>query len=339
MVANSSDPAVRYELSMNTVPFAPPQPVVAAVTQAATRANVYPDMLAGELATLVAARLGVPAEQLMFGSGSAALCQLALFSRCSPGDEVVYQWPSFEGYPLMIANARAIAVPVALRATVTDIRDIAAAVTERTRMVVLCNPNNPTGALIEQGDIRRLLELLPDRITVLIDEVYRDFVLDPGYRDGVELITVDPRVLVLRSFSKCYGLAGLRIGYLAGRSELLGELSVLRYFFAPSGPAQAAAIAALGRESDVDRRRADIGTERTRLRAMLRRQGWQVPVSHANFLWLATNRASALTRHCADAGIAVREWPERGVRVTIGDPVANDAFAELAAEFLAGERS
>ncbi|MFI9508723.1 aminotransferase class I/II-fold pyridoxal phosphate-dependent enzyme [Nocardia sp. NPDC052566] len=318
---------------MNTVPFRPWREIVEAVALATTVANEYPDLVATETAAALAAQLGVPDEHVLIGPGSAAVCQLALFGWCAPGDEVVHQWPSFEGYPLMIGHANAHPVPVALRGTDTDLDDIAAAVTDRTRMVLLCNPNNPTGALLTRDELRRLLDRLPEHVTVLIDEVYRDFVLAPTYRDAVGLVGDDPRVAVLRSFSKSYGLAGLRIGYLIAQPALLDRLGTLRLFFAASAQAQAAALTALGHVTEMRRRCAEIGAERARLREMLWRQGWPVPVSHANFLWVPTPQAVELADHCAAHGIAVRAWSGRGVRVTVGTEAANDAFAGLADDF------
>ncbi len=328
-----------HDLSMNTVAFRPAGSVVAAVARTAAAANEYPDMAATELTAAVARWLDVPGGYLTFGPGSAALCQIALLAWCGPGAEVVHQWPSFEAYPLMIEQVHATAVAVASRDTETDIGDIAAAVTDRTRMVLLCNPNNPTGAVLRQDRIRRLLSLLPEHVTVLVDEAYRDFVLSPGYRDAVELVADDPRVAVLRTFSKSFGLAGLRVGYLIAQPALTAKLAAARMFFAVSAPAQAAAVAAVERVAEMRERCAAVGAERARLRGVLCEQGWAVPLSHANFLWLPTPQATEFASHCAQYGVAVRAWPGRGVRVTVGAPASNDVFAGLAAEFIALPRA
>ncbi|NQE87283.1 aminotransferase class I/II-fold pyridoxal phosphate-dependent enzyme [Nocardia terpenica] len=337
-MVNSGEWVDDPDLSMNTVAFRPDRQLVARAAEAAAIANDYPDMTAAGATAALAEHLGLPADHLVFGPGSAALCQLLLLVCCEPGAQVVHQWPSFEGYPSMIGHVRADAVPVALDGVDTDLDAMAAAVTDRTAVVMLCNPNNPTGALLDQQRLRRFLDRLPDHVTVLIDEAYRDFVLDPGYRDALDLVREDPRVCVLRTFSKSYRLAGLRIGYLVAQPALTARLAVLRMFFAPSAPAQAAAVAALAGVAEMRQRCAQVGAERTRLRDLLIEQGWQVPVSQANFLWVPTPDAGEFTRHCAAYGLRVREWAERGVRVTIGSPATNDAFAEVAAGFRAAAR-
>jgi histidinol-phosphate aminotransferase len=203
-------------------------------------------------------------------------------------------------------------------------------------MVIVCNPNNPTGTVAARDDFEHLLDRVPADCVVAVDEAYREYVRDPGTPDGLSLCRDRPNVVVLRTFSKAYGIAGLRAGYLIGDPYLVTRLRAACLPFAVSSVAQAAAVAALRARAEVCRRADAIVAERTRIRTALLGGGWRVPASEANFLWLRLDDASsAFGRWCDERGIGVRVFPDEGVRVSVGAPENNDAFLAAAAAWRA----
>lgn len=213
---------------------------------------------------------------------------------------------------------------------------MAAAVTDRTCAVVVCNPNNPTGTVLSRDRLLRLLDGVAADVPIVIDEAYLDFAADPESLDAVELYRRDPRVCVVRTFSKSYGLLGLRVGYLVAHDRLAGEVRRTLPFFQVNNLGQAAGLAAMAAEKQMRERCAEIARERDRVRATLLAQGWTVPPSGGNFLWLALPEAAGwFKRFCSENGVLVRETPCRGVRVTVGEPAANDFFLSLAEKFAA----
>ena len=328
MTADVSLPPTRYALAANESPYPPLPGVLAAVAAEAGRLNRYPDPYAAALCGALAQRLGVPAPHVVCGAGSVGVLGQLVAATCGPGSDVVYPWRSFEAYPLLVGLAGATGVPVPLDAEARlDLPAMAAAVTDRTRLVVICNPNNPTGAAVRHGELRRLLDAVPTDVVVLLDEAYREFVSDPGVPDGLDHYRERPNVAVLRTFSKAYGLAGLRVGYAVGQAPLVRAVRAAGPPFTVSGIAEAAALASLRLSGELDRRVQEMLVERDRVRAALLEQGWQVPGSQANFLWVAAPDATArLADVCERAGVGVRMFPGEGVRITIGEPAANDVL-------------
>jgi histidinol-phosphate aminotransferase len=323
-----------HEMSLNETYFPPLPGVAEAVADSAAQAHRTLDAMSAGLTSAIADQLGVPPGNVLAGPGSGALLQ-QLFSALTSGDtETVHAWPSWEAYPMMASNAGSRVIRVPLRDNVHDLDAMAAAVTPATRLVLVCNPNNPTGTVVGHEQVRRFLGLLPEHVTVVLDEAYGDFAAEGAMADGIALFREDPRVCVVRTFSKSYGLLSLRVGYLVAHDDVLARLRGISFFIRVSNAAQNAARAALSAQDELRRRCAEISAERDRLRAGLLAQGWPVSPSEANFLWLdVPDDAEKLTRFCADRGVLICGKPGEGVRVTIAERAADDAFLRLAGEF------
>ena len=281
-------------------------------------------------ATRLAAKYGLEADQVLLGAGSVTLCQQAILATCDPGDEVIWCWPSFEAYPILAHQVGATIRSVPLRDHRYDVDAMAGEVGERTRCVFLCNPNNPSGTIVGSDEARSLMARVPEDTLVVFDEAYREFVTAPDFPDGLDFVRDHPNVVVLRTFSKAYGLAGLRVGYAMGRPETVGALRKVRAPFGVSGIAQAAALAALGAEPEVRERVAEVVSERRRVTDAARGFGFEVPDSEANFVWLPLGEGAApLGLYCEQRGVVLRTFPGVGVRATIGTPSENDRLVTL----------
>ncbi|WP_406690040.1 aminotransferase class I/II-fold pyridoxal phosphate-dependent enzyme [Saccharopolyspora sp. ID03-671] len=329
-------PTIRHQLSLNEN-FAPPLPGVReAVVAGSERINLTLDAMSAGLTQAIAEHHGVDASRVFVGPGSGALLQQFL-TAFAGGGEIVHAWPSFEMYPLLVRCAGATAVPVPLRDDAHDLAAMADAVTERTSVVLLCNPNNPTGAVFGEDDLRAFLDRLPAGVRVLIDEAYADFADPAELADGLRAAAEDSRVTVVRTFSKSHGLLGLRVGYLVAAPSVVTALTPGSYFYRVSTVAQDAAIAALGAEEAMRERCAAVAAERDRVHAGLRELGIDVPRSRANFHWLKLGEGNEeFVRRCAEEGIAVRTLADgAGVRVTVGTAEANDELLEVARRFVA----
>ena len=253
------------------------------------------------------------------------------------GDEVVYAWRSFEAYPIVvgISAARAVEVPLAAGGR-HDLAAMAAAVTPRTRLVLLCTPNNPTGPVLHRDEVERFLDAAPQDVLVVVDEAYHEFVRDAGAVDGIEVYRDRPNVAVLRTFSKAYGLAGLRVGFAVAHEPVADALRKTAVPFGVSVVAQRAAVESLRSEAALLERVESLVKERARVFEALRAQGWEVPVTEANFVWLELGAATAdFASACESAGVSVRPFPGEGVRVTVAEPEANDVFLSVAATWRA----
>ena len=264
--------------------------------------------------------------------GSAGvLLEGMLEATAEPGAEVVYAWRSFEAYPLLTGLAGATPIHVPLREETHDLEALAAAVTDRTRMVFVCNPNNPTGTAVRETELAEFLDTVPEHVLVVLDEAYREYVQDPRVPDGVQLYRDRPNVAVLRTFSKAYGLAALRVGFLIGHPQVVDAVRKTLVPFAVNHLAQAAAVASLAAEQELLERVAVTVKERERVRAALLADGWTVPETEANFVWLRLGEDTLdFAAACEQAGIAVRPFAGEGVRVSIGLPDDNDAFLTVA---------
>lgn len=326
--------AEAIKLASNEVPYGPLPGVAEAIATAATQVHRYPDMGVLALREALAARLGVGVDRVATGCGSVALCEHLLKAATVPGDEVVFSWRSFEAYPIIAATAGVTAVRVANTAEHGhDLDAMAAAVTDKTRVVIVCNPNNPTGTSVRRAELTAFLDRVGTDVLVVLDEAYREFVTDPEVPDGVEEYGDRPNVVVLRTFSKAWGLAGLRAGYLVGQPEVAEAVRKVVTPFSTNACVQAAALAALGAEDEM-RRRADlVVAERARLTAEVRRLVPGVPDSQANFVWLPLgDDAVPFAKRCEARGVIVRPFAGDGVRVTVGTSEENDVFLKVAAE-------
>ena len=333
-----------YKLSSNENPF-PPLPSVLEAISAHPNVNRYPDPLSTALRTELAAFLDVPAEDIVTGGGSlGALNQLlATFAGQDENgvpDEVIYPWRSFEAYPISVGLSGARDVQVPLRADGHhDLDAMAAAVTDRTKMVLLCTPNNPTGPVLARDEVETFLTKVPEHVIVVIDEAYEDFVRDPDAVDGVDVYRRHPNVVVLRTFSKGAGLAGLRVGYSISHPHLTQYLRVAAVPFAVSQIAEQAAIASLRHHGEIVERIQELVDERTRVVAGLKELGWEIPQAEGNFVWLDlgenTPEFAALAEQQA---LSVRAFGVEGVRVSIGEAEANTRFLALCATYTKGPR-
>ncbi|GAA0815149.1 histidinol-phosphate transaminase [Spirilliplanes yamanashiensis] len=324
--------AEAVKLASNEVPYGPLPGVVEAVTAAVAQSHRYPDMATTALRAKLAARYGVDPERIATGCGSVALAEHVVRATCLPGDEMLYAWRSFEAYPIIAATAGATSVRVPnTPAHAHDLDAMAAAVTDRTRVVVVCNPNNPTGTSVRRAELDAFVDRVPENVLVVIDEAYREFVTDPDVPDAIDTYADRPNVAVLRTLSKAWGLAGLRVGFLVASPEVAGAVRKVVTPFSTSMTAQAAALAALDQEAEVHRRCALVVAERDRVTEALRKLLPDVPDSQSNFVWLPLgDGAAAFGAACERRGVIVRPFQGDGVRVTIGTPAENDLFLAAA---------
>lgn len=333
-----------YKLSSNENPF-PPLPAVLEAISRRQDINRYPDPLSTALRTELASFLDIPAEDIVTGGGSlGALNQLlATFAGQDENgvqDQVIYPWRSFEAYPISVGLSGAEGVQVPLREDGThDLEAMAAAVTPRTRVVLLCTPNNPTGPALTAAQVEEFLAKVPADVIVVIDEAYEDFVRDPQAVNGIEMYRRHPNVVVLRTFSKGAGLAGLRVGYSVSHPPVTQYLRVAAVPFAVSQLAETAAVTSLRHHRELVERIQELVKERTRVVEGLRQLGWRIPEAQGNFVWLAlgddTPEFAALAEQQA---LAVRAFGTEGVRVTIGEEEANTRFLALCATYTKGPR-
>ena len=329
--------AEAIKLASNEVPFGPLPGVPEAVAAAMTQSHRYPDMGVLELRDRLAQRYGVSADRIVTGCGSVALAEHLAKATCLPGDEIVYAWRSFEAYPIISAGVGATSIRVPnTPGHGHDLPAMADAITDRTRLVLVCNPNNPTGTSVRRAELDRFLDAVPSDVLVVLDEAYREFVTDGEVPDGLATYGDRPNVVVLRTLSKAWGLAGLRIGYLVAQPEVAAAVRKVLTPFSTSLVAQAAALAALNAEQEVTRRCALVISERERVTEALRKLYPDVPTSQANFVWLPLgDRALAFGAACEQRGVIVRPFAGDGVRITIGTPEENDALLTAAEAALA----
>ncbi|MGW6445206.1 histidinol-phosphate transaminase [Lentzea sp. NPDC055074] len=320
-----------FLLAANESGDGPLPSVTAAISRAAADVHRYPDYTSAELVGEIASSLGVGTGQVAVGCGSCGVIANLLSAVEEPGGEVVFPWRSFEAYPTMTKLAGMNPVPVPLLDERHDLPAMAAAVTPRTRAVIVCNPNNPTGTSVRRAELESFLDSLPPDLPVLLDEAYFEYVRDRESPDGLTLLAGRPSLAVVRTFSKAHGLAGLRVGYLVADERLAGAVRTASLSFGVNRIAQAAAVASLRAGDELTARVEATVKELARVRAALLDQGRTVPESEANFVWLPLGEESvAFAATCAAAGVAVRAFPGEGVRVSIGDTRANDAFLAAA---------
>ncbi|SCL14679.1 histidinol-phosphate aminotransferase [Micromonospora nigra] len=325
-----------HRAAANESPDPPPRAVLGAIAEASGRVNRYPEVYPTALVEAIAAHHDVPVDHVAVGAGGAGLIQQMLHlvnrGRGWGRREVLFAWRSFEGYPLI---AEGMGVPVRripLRGADHDLPAMASAVRRRTKMIFLCSPNNPTGTAIRQDDLDRFLDRVPRRVFVVLDEVYRDFATDPETADGLRTYPRHPNLVVLRSFSKAYGLAGLRVGYAIGQPGPIAGLRAVTMPFVVPETAQAAAIAALASAPEYATRRAAVTAERGRVVDGLRAVGIPVPPSEGNFVWLPLGtRTGDFEAACRAEGLQVHAFSGEGVRVTVGLPESNDILLKVAA--------
>jgi histidinol-phosphate aminotransferase len=323
------------KLASNETTQGPLPSVREAIAEAAGGVNRYPDIRATALVESLAKKLGVAPENVAAGNGSVALCQEVVQITCGPGDEVVFAWRSFEAYPIIVRVTGATPVQVPLTSDhVHDLDAMLDAITERTRLIFVCNPNNPSGTVVQRDKLVAFLDAVPPNVLVVLDEAYFEYTRPDAagnHTDGVEIARGRRNVIVLRTFSKAYGLAGLRVGYAVADPEVITALSKVRIAFAVSTIAQQAALASLEASAELLARTDALIAERDRVRDALVSGGYDVGVSQSNFIWLPLGeRSGEFASGAAEQGVLLRSYGNDGVRVTIGDPHENDAFLKFA---------
>lgn len=322
------------KLASNENPEPPLTAIVDAVTAAARVAHRYADHRATAVRERLASWLGVDAASVTVGAGSVGLLQQLFLTFIDAGDEVVYPWRSFEVYPVYtkLMGGKETTTPLNAQHAF-DLDALAAAITPATRMVLLATPNNPTGTALRVSEMRQLLQGVSPSTVFVIDEAYREF-LDPSFGDPVkELVPEFPNVVVTRTFSKAHGLAGIRVGYAIGHPEVVSSIDKTLFPFAVNGLAQAAAIAAIDNEDQINARVRTILGERSRVIASLKSDGWTMPDAQANFVYLPLGADSdSIYLEMEKRGVVTRPFSNEGIRITIGSVEENDRFLRTLAE-------
>jgi histidinol-phosphate aminotransferase len=327
------------QLASNESPFPPHPKVVEAIREAAAAMNRYPDPDATLLRGRIAERYETEPGRIAVGNGSCEILLAAAEALCEPGAEILYAWPSFSIYPYLAAltGAREVRVPLA-EGDVHDLEAMAAEVTAATQLAVVCNPNNPTGTHLPAAKVAAFCERLPSHVTIALDEAYVEFQTDDDPDATVDLLAEHPNLVVLRTFSKVYGLAGLRVGYAIGSAKFRAAVDAVRQPFSVNALAQTAGAEALLHPDDVVRRVENTVAERIRVEEALHEIGLRTAETQANFSWVDLGEAEEdeVVAGLAERSIAVRPGTPLGdpghIRVTYGTPVENDRFLAAIAE-------
>jgi histidinol-phosphate aminotransferase len=325
-----------YKLSSNEIAHSPLPSVLAAIVDAAAEINRYPDPFTTKLIQALSEKFSVPADQIATGTGSVGVCQQIIQSVAGAGDEVIYAWRSFEAYPIITTIAGAVSVQVPL--TDDGQHDLAAmlnAITPKTRAIFVCTPNNPTGGIVTQQQIDEFLAKVPRNILVVIDEAYVEFNRDENAIDGIATVKANSNVGVLRTFSKAYGLAGLRVGYFVGPKNIADAVRKTAVPFGVSNIAQVAAVASLEHESELFTRVDEVIQERIWFETELAKLGFNLPPSQANFVWIPMgDRTEEFALRSEGIAVSIRPFPGEGVRISIGERPALERVIELAKDFV-----
>lgn len=325
-------PAEAFKLSSNENPFDPIPAVLEAIAGSAV--NRYPDAAATVLCERLAERFGVGRGDVHVGSGSVSILAQLIQAAAGPGDEVLYSWRSFEAYPglVTVAGATSVMVPN-LPDHRHDLVAMAAAVTDRTRVAMVCTPNNPTGTTVTADEFATFMNAVPKDLLVLLDEAYVEFVTDTNAVNGRDILGRYPNVVMLRTFSKAFGLAGLRVGYAVGAERILDAARATAIPLSVTDPAQRAALAALDHEDEIMERVATLVARRREIFEGLQVQGWPVPASEANFFWFPTGVDTAAANDIFLAhGVVARAIGTDGIRVSVGEAESVEKLLAASAE-------
>jgi histidinol-phosphate aminotransferase len=319
------------KLASNENPLGPSPHAVAAIQEAAAKLELYPDAACYRLTRELARHWGVAPENLIIGNGSDEIIQFIGLAFVQPGDEVLTSHPSFVRYEAaaVLNNGKLVEVP--LRDLTFDLDAMAGRLTERTRVVFIANPNNPTGTMVTRAELDRFLDRVPPQVVVALDEAYFEYADSPDYPDGLEYVRQGRNVIVLRTFSKIYGLAGLRVGYGIARPELIHSLHQVREPFNVNSLAQAAACASLTDPDQVERSRQVNQEGKAALTAAFQAMGLQFAPTEANFILVDVKQeCRAVYEGLLRRGVIVRTGDIFGLpthlRVTIGTPPQNERF-------------
>ena len=320
-----------FKISSNETPFEPPEAVRRAIEQAAATVHRYPDPFSRRLTGALARRCGVNEEQIALGTGSVAVVGQLIWAAAGPGDCVVYPWRGFEAYPVWVqmTGARSVQVPL-LADERHDLPSMLEAIDDSTRIVFVCNPNNPTGEAVRRDELTEFIDAVPSDVIVVLDEAYREFISDTDVPDGLDFFHERNNVVVMRTFSKADGLAGLRVGFAIAPEPIAEGMRKTALPFGVSSIAEDAALAALECEDELFARVRHLSQERDRVWQALADQGWDIHPSHANFVWLRLGeRTQEFAQACDAAGITIRAFPDEGVRISVAEKEANDRVIDV----------
>jgi len=325
-----------FKLSSNEIAHSPLPSVVAAIVDAANEINRYPDPFTTNLIQALSDKFDIPADQIATGTGSVGVCQQIIQSVAGAGDEVIYAWRSFEAYPIITTIAGAVSVQVPLTNDGQhDLAGMLNAITLKTRAIFVCTPNNPTGGIVTQQQINEFLAKVPKNILIVIDEAYVEFNRDENAIDGIATMKAHSNVGVLRTFSKAYGLAGLRVGYFVGPKNIADAVRKTAVPFGVSNIAQVAAVASLEHEAELFTRVDEVIAERAWFESELAKLGFSIPQSQANFVWLPLgDRTEEFALRCEGIAVSIRPFPGEGVRISIGERPALERVIEIAKDFV-----
>ncbi|WP_449283891.1 histidinol-phosphate transaminase [Leucobacter sp.] len=329
----AADPGIEtYKISSNENPYPPLPSVRQRIAELVDGLNRYPDSSGAALVEALSERHGVSPDNVVLGSGSIEIVSQLIRATAGPGDEVLFAWRSFEAYPMLVRAAGAEPVQVPLDSELRhDLDAMLGAITERTRLILVCNPNNPTGTTVGAAALERFLDRVPQDITVVIDEAYEHFNRQDDAPKGVTIFKDRSNVAVAHTFSKAYGLAGLRVGYALAPHPLAAAMRKVSIPFGVTSLAQQAAVRSLEAEDELQLRVDALIAERERVVAALEDTGLRVPESQANFVWLPLGDATTAAAELLEAaGLIVRPFPGEGLRATIAETEANNRLISVA---------
>ena len=329
------------KLASNEGPFPPFPAALEAMERASLELNRYPDGGVWALRAALAERNGVAFEELVVGSGADGIIDLLSQATLDPGDDVVCGWPSFPSYVLDSAKLGAEARRVSLRDYTYDLEEMLGAIGPRTKLVYVCHPNNPTGTANGREELVSFLDRLPAHVLCVVDQAYFEYIDDPGYANGIELFREGRRIVVLRTFSKIYGLAGARVGWAVAPADVVTATSKVRRAFDVTAVAQAAALASLDDPAEIARRRELNAAGRDRLAEILRGHGLDpAGPARGNFLFADVGSGRELFERLLREGVIVRPLDGFGapeaIRISVGTPEENEAFAVALGHVLSG---
>jgi histidinol-phosphate aminotransferase len=316
------------KLASNENPVGPSQKAINALKGSIESLNRYPDGGGYYLKKKLSGMLDVDEDELILGNGSNELIDIAVRTFLTPGDEAVMAKPSFVVYAMAVMAQGAKAIEIPLKDFRHDLESMADAVTEKTRMLFIANPNNPTGTINTKEEFDRLMQRLPDHVLVVVDEAYYEYVTNPEYADSVKHFRAGRDVLILRTFSKIYGLAGLRIGYGIAKKDIINEMNKIREPFNANSLAQAAALGALDDREHLKYSREINEQGKRYLYSEFKSLGIEFVPTEANFIYIVINDSQAVYEALLRQGVIVRPMGPQAIRVTVGLPEENKRFIE-----------
>ena len=324
-----------FKISSNENPYSPHPKIIEAIARAANSIQRYPDPNSTRLLERLADKYQVNPNQISLGTGSVAVLTQLIQASATVGDEVIFAWRSFEAYPIVTKVSGATAIKVPLKENHEhDLAAMLKAITPKTKTILVCSPNNPTGPAVKKDEFINFLNQVPKDILVVLDEAYTEFVTDPEAINGTKDLRNENNLAILRTFSKAYGLAGLRVGFTIAQEPVIDYLKKVALPFGVSSIAQAAAIAALEHEEEILQSVNTLILERDRVYKELKNQNIKTPNPQGNFIWFDLKEKSQdFALACEEAGIVVRLFANEGVRATIAETVANNRLIEVASKF------